>query len=458
VSDVDVPETRYTTTVDGVHIAYQVTGAGPVDFVFVNSAYISNVELAWEWEEHAAQLEWLAGLGRLVLFDRRGTGLSDAVSGEQLPTLEARADDIRAVMDASGFRRAVLYGLEDGAAQCFLFAAAHPERTTAIITVGASSRGSWAPEAPWLWTEDAWEQWLTEIETHWGTADFTAELTSMVFPSKVNDRRFMRQYGRIVRHAMSPSAAVAAERMYRDTDVRDILPLVQAPTLVMHGIDDQVESVQEARYIASHIPGAQLIEMPGSDHAWWLDLEATRRETNRFLAALREEELAFDRVLATVLFTDVVDSTRHAIELGDRAWRDLLERHHMVVRALLGRYRGREVDTAGDGFLAVFDGPARAIRCAQAICDAMPTIGLDVRAGLHTGEVETQGDDIRGIAVHIGARVGTLAAPSEVLVSQTVKDLVAGSGLAFEDAGEHELKGVPDRWHLYRATQATPKF
>jgi class 3 adenylate cyclase/pimeloyl-ACP methyl ester carboxylesterase len=450
---VEIPETRYTKTVDGVHIAYQVLGHGPVDFVLVTSSYTSNIEIAWEWRYSASLFRGLAARGRLLVFDRRGTGLSDGVIGERLPSLDARMDDIRAVMDAADSERAVLCGLEDGGALCFLFGATYPERTAGIITIGASSRGSWAPDYPWTWNEEEWAEWLNKIEAGWGTAEFVQDLVRWVFPSHAEDAEFVRGYARVVRHSLSPGDAVVAERMFKETDVRHVLPAIQAPTLVLHFAEDQVESAQEGHYIAEHIPGAVFVELPGVDHGTWISSPSRFSDIDRFLASLRAEQQEFDRVLATVLFTDIVGSTEKAAELGDRAWKQLLDRHHRVVRGLLGRYRGREIDTAGDGFFATFDGPARGVRCAQAIAGAVQPLGLEIRAGLHTGEIEIDGDDVRGIAVHIGARVGALAGPSQILVSSTVKDLVAGSGLTFEDASEHELKGVPDRWHLYRVME-----
>jgi class 3 adenylate cyclase/pimeloyl-ACP methyl ester carboxylesterase len=447
---VEIPETRYTKTVDGVHIAYQVLGQGPVDFVLATSSYTSNMEIAWEWQYIASFYRGLAARGRLLVFDRRGTGLSDGVSGERLPSLDARMDDIRAVMDAADSERAVLCGLEDGGALCFLFGATYPERTAGIITIGASSRGSWAPDYPWTWNEDQWAEWVSKIEAGWGTAEFVQDLARWVFPSHADDAEFVRGYARVVRHSLSPGDAVVAERMFKETDVRHVLPAIQAPTLVLHFSEDQVESMHEGHYIAEHIPGAVFVELSGVDHGTWMSSPSGFSDIDRFLASLRAEQQEFERVLATVLFTDIVGSTNKAAELGDRAWKQLLDRHHAVVRGLLGRYRGREIDTAGDGFLATFDGPARGVRCAQAITGAVQPLGLEIRAGLHTGEIEMDGDDVRGIAVHIGARVGALAGPSQILVSSTVKDLVAGSGLVFEDAGEHELKGVPDSWHLYR--------
>ena len=443
----ELPETGYAKTVDGVHIAYQILGDGSPDIVFVSSAFASNVEIAWELEL-ASHLRGLAARGRLLLFDRRGTGLSDGVSGDTLPTLDARMDDIRAVMDAAGSERAVLYGLEDGAALCFLFAATYPERTAALVTYSASARGSWAPDYPWGWNDTEWADRLSTIEAAWGTAPFVRQLAAWVFPSRADDSDFLRSYGRLVRHSLSPGDAVTAERLWKETDVRHVLGSIQAPTLVLHMVEDPVVSVEEGRYIAEHIPGAVLVELPGTDHFARAEV-VVADDIDRLLASLRREQEDFDRVLATVMFTDVVGSTERAAGLGDRGWRDLVERHHSTVRALLGRYRGTEVDTAGDGFFVTFDGPARAIRCTQAIREAVRPLNLEIRSGLHTGEVETINGKVGGIAVAIGARVASIAAPSEVLVSQTVKDLVAGSGLSFEDRGEHELKGVPDRWRLY---------
>jgi len=452
-SPMDIPETRYAKTRDGVHIAYQVFGEGPFDIVAVNSAFVSGVELLWEFEFTADRYRWWAERGRVVLFDRRGAGLSDPVTEGRLPSLEARMEDIHTVMDEVGVERAVLEAVEDGAAQAFLFAATYPERTQAIVASSATSRGLWAPDAPWQWTEAQWAELDAAVEVRWGTLSLVEEWFGWNFPSRAGDRAQTERYGRLLRHALSPSGALAANRMQMETDVRQILPLIQAPTLVIHRTEDTVEPIEEARYIAAHIPGATLFEAAGKDHPWspGSGRDAPIDEAvDRFLASVLGFEADADRVLATVLFTDIVGSTERVSELGDAAWVELLDRHHATVRAMLGRFRGREVDTAGDGFFATFDGPARAIRCAEAIVDAVRSLGLEVRAGLHTGEVELVGDDIRGVAVHIGARVGAKAAPSEVMVTQTVKDLVVGSGLVFEDAGEHELKGVPDRWRLYR--------
>ena len=450
---VEIPETRYAKTTDGVHLAYQVAGDGPIDFVVVGSAFIASVDLSWEFPATAALIRFFAARGRMLLFDRRGIGMSDPVNAEDLPPLEVRIEDLHAVMDAAGVERAVLFGVEEGAAQCLLFGATYPERTAAIIVNGASARGSWAPDAPYAWTTDEWERWLAKIKADFGTPAFVEEHVRWIFPSRAADASFVALFGRLLRHSLSPASALAIERMEMQMDVRQILPSVQAPTLVIHFTEDQVEPFEGARDIAARVPVATLIEAPGPDHLWWPgspDHAQIDVRVDAFLASLKDEESVFDRVLATVLFTDIVGSTERAVEVGDHSWNALLDRHHAVVRAMLGRYRGREVDTAGDGFFATFDGPARAIRCARAITEAMRSVGLEVRAGLHTGEIETIGEAVRGVTVHIGARVAALANPSEVLVSQTVKDLVVGSGLVFEDRGTHELKGIPDVWHLYR--------
>ena len=448
MGSVEIPEVRYATTSDGASIAFQVLGSGPPDIVFINSSYVSNVELVWEWAPIASFLRGLAQRGRLILFDRRGTGLSDKVRADHFPTLEARMDDIRAVMDTARAERAILAGFEDGAALCFLFAATYPDRVAALIAYQGASRGCWAPDAPWLLTQDAWDEWFQHVERDWGTREFVYGLVEETFPSRLSDEEFIRSYWRLVRQSITKFDAIAVDRMWMDTDVRDILPTIQAPTLVTYigSIHDVPGAAEESRYIASRIPGAVLAEIDTTD----VDLTLALPSVDRFLTSLRAEEAQFERVLATVMFTDIVGSTTKAAELGDRTWRDVVMRHHATVRAMLGRYRGTEVDTAGDGFFATFDGPARAVRCARSIVEAIHPLGIDIRAGVHTGEVETFDGKVGGIAVAIGARIGGVAGPAEVWASSTVKDLTAGSGIVFEDAGEHELKGVPDRWRLYR--------
>ena len=329
-SGVDVPETRYAKTADGVSIAYQVVGEGELDIVAVPPAFVSNVEMVWEWPFLASFVRGLAARGRFIHFDRRGSGLSDAVSGERLPTLEARMEDIHAVMDAVGAERAVLVGSEDGAAQCFLFAATYPERTRAIITVGASCRGLWAPDAPWARTEQEWAEWLAKIESGWGTPEFVQDLAALAFPDHAHDPEFVHSYGRLMRLSLRKADAIAAERMARDTDVRRVLPLIQAPALIPYLADGLVYSAEEARYIAEHIPGATLVELPGADGTSFTDLSYV----DRLLTSLQAEESEFERALATVLFTDIVGSTKKAAEMGDKAWKELVERHHSTVRAM----------------------------------------------------------------------------------------------------------------------------
>lgn len=449
------PEVLYTKTPDGAHLAYQVFGDGPFDLVFV-PGFASNVEQMWRVEPFARGLRRLGSFARVVVFDRRGTGLSDRIGDGAPPTLEAQMDDIRAVMDAASVERAALFGFELGANLCAVFAAAQPSRVFACVLHGAVARGLRSPDYPWGWTSDRWDAYLDDIERRWGTQDMTDELARDYYPSHAADAAFRQALASFLRSAASPGAALIFERLLRDTDIRDVLPAIQVPVLVTKG-ESVDASMGEARYLATNIPGARLFELEGADHYPFSgDQEPLMAAVERFLAASHGAEVDFDRVLATVLFTDIVGSTERAVTLADRAWKDLLATHHRRVRSLLARYRGREVDVAGDGFLAVFDGPARAVRCGLAIAEDARALGIDVRVGLHTGEVELDGLAVRGIAVHIGARIGAKAEAGRVLVSSTVKDLVAGSGLAFEDRGEQELKGVPGAWHLYAASAPEP--
>jgi class 3 adenylate cyclase len=448
---VDVPETRYARTDDGVHIAYQVIGDGPADLVFV-AGFVTNVEYLWEgWPQSARGTRRLASSTRLILFDRRGTGLSDhIVPDESGMTLEARMDDIRAVMDAAGLERAILLGFEGGVAPCALFAATYPERTSALIAF-APEYGRWTPDTPWRGTDEEWEEYLAGVDREWGSLAFAERAGRYVWPDIGDDPDWWRTYARWMRRAVSPGDAVAILRIDSDTDVGDILTTIHVPVLVICHRDEYESSRTESRFMAERVPGARLLELPGTSHAMFApEQDAAYDEIEAFVRELTEEAAALDRTLATVLFTDIVGSTEKAAQLGDHQWRALLEQHHVVVRSMLARYRGTEIDTAGDGFLATFEGPARAVRCAEAIMASLTPLGIRVRAGVHTGEVESVGGKVGGIAVAIGARVTALAAESEILVSSTVKDLTAGSGLLFEEAGEHELKGVPDRWHLYR--------
>jgi class 3 adenylate cyclase len=442
------PETRYARSGE-LNIAYQVTGEGPRDLVYV-PGWVSNIELMWEEPAMTRFLERLASISRLVLFDKRGTGLSDRVSNDQLPTLEERMDDVRAVLDAVGSERAALFGHSEGGNMCVLFAATYPDQTIALITLGSfAKRRDPDDDYPWAPTAEDREETVADVERNWGR--LRPEDVEYYAPSRVGDEQFVRNLEQYLRRGASPGAAAALLRMNSFIDVRDVLPTIQVPTLVLHRSGDHDVNVAEGRYLASKVPGAKFVELPGDDH--WIsagDTDAIADEIEEFLTGTRPVP-ELDRVLATVLFTDIVGSTERAVELGDRRWRDLLSTHDAAVRRELERFRGREVDTAGDGFLATFDGPARAVRCAISAGDALRDMGLEIRAGIHTGECELDGPKVRGIAVHTGARIAALAGPGEVLVSQTVKDLVSGSGLAFEERGVHELKGVPGDWRVYAA-------
>ena len=440
------PETRYARNGD-VSIAYQVTGRGPFDLVFV-PPFITHVELWWSLESFAPTLHRYASFSRLILFDKRGTGMSDRVSG--VPTLETRMDDLRAVLDAAGSKRAAVFASSEGAAMGLLFAATYPQRTAALVLRSAYPRTMWAPDYPWGRTEESYR-----IETEGQLAIFgprpQAEQAARLLGQFADD-----EVGPLVeywRRSASPGAAEALALMNKQIDVRQVLPAIRVPTLILHGTEDTVVPVEVGRFMAEKIPGARLIEIPGAGHlAVGRSSTAITEELERFLTELWDsggwDEGEPDRVLATVLFTDIVGSSELASDIGDHAWRDLLSSHHAIVRRQLTRFRGRELDTAGDGFFASFDGPARAIRCARAIVESMRDLNLSVRAGLHTGECEIVDGKVAGIAVHTGARVASLAAPGEVLVSGTVKDLVAGSGIQFEDRGTHQLKGVGS-WQIF---------
>lgn len=443
MGSVDV-ETRYAKSGD-LSIAYQVVGEGPLDLVFV-MGWVSHLDWFWEEPSFARFLRRLSSFSRLILFDKRGTGLSDRLPTDRMPTLEERMDDVRAVMDAVGSQRAALFGVSEGAPMCALFAATYPERTHALVIFGGYARRLRAEDHPWAPTREEREALVATFEENWGKP----VLLGLRAPSVEGDESFRRWWADYLRMSASPGAAVALTRVNMDIDARDVLPAVRVPTLVLHRVDDRSLSVDYGRYLARHIPGARLVELPGGDHLPFVgDQEAVVGEIEEFLTGERSGPEP-DRVLATVVFTDVVGSTAKAAEMGDAAWRDLLERHDAAVRRALDRWRGREVDTAGDGFLAAFDGPARAVRFAREAADAVRALGLELRAGVHTGEVELAGHHLRGIAVHIGARVAAAAGAGEVLVSQTVKDLVAGSGLRFEEHGTHELRGVPGEWRLHR--------
>lgn len=435
------PETKYARSGD-VNIAYQAVGDGPRDLVLV-PGWVSNIEVFWE-EPHAARFfERLSSFSRLILFDKRGTGLSDRVA--DIPNLETRMDDVRAVMDAVSSKEAALFGYSEGGPMCALFAATYPERTAALILGGSYARRMWAPDYSWGTPWETWDAFLDAVVRNWGG---TVGLDERA-PSLAGDPHFRAWWARFVRHSASPGAARTIWAMIADIDIRHVLPAIRVPTLIIHNAGDRTVPVQHSRYMAERIPGAKYAELPGVDHIPFCgNADAIVDEIQEFLTGVRTGPDP-DRVLATVLFTDIVDATRKATELGDRRWRDLLQSHHALVREQLGRFRGREIDTAGDGFFATFDGPARAVRAACAVSAEVEKLGLAVRAGLHTGECELMGGKLSGVAVHIGARVAGLAGAGEVLVSSTVKDLVAGSGLRFDDRGAHALKGVPGEWHLY---------
>lgn len=436
-------KTQYARSGD-VHIAYQVVGEGPFDLVYV-PGWVSHVELAWEEPTTAHFLERLASFSRLIVFDKRGTGLSDRVSEDKLPTLEVRMDDLRAVMDAVHSEKAALFGDSEGGNLCVLFAATYPERTRALVLYGTFAKRVWSPEYPWAPTPEARQAEIQSVEREWGNLMDVAHYV----PSKAGDEAFARRMATYMRRSASPGAAVALLKMNTQIDTRNVLPTIRVPTLVLHRTGDQDTNVEEGRYVASRIPGARFVELPGVDHFPEVgDPESILAEVQEFLTGVRPVAEP-DRMLATVSFTDIVGSTEHATRLGDQAWTELLEEHYRIIRGELSKFRGREIDTAGDGFFATFDGPARAIRCACSIRDRVRPLGIEVRAGLHTGEVEKTGSKVGGIAVHIGARVAALAGRSEVLVSSTVKDLVSGSGIRFEDRGMRALKGVSDEWHLY---------
>lgn len=440
------PRTRYAKS-DDLNIAYQVVGKGRHDLVYV-PGWVSNVDIAWDEPGLARALRRLASFSRLILFDKRGTGLSDAVSTDKLPTLEERMDDVRAVMDAAGSERATLMGHSEGGNMAILFAASYPERCERLILIGSYAKRRRSESYPWAPSPEERAAEIDALERHWGDLD---HLPMDIAPSRVDDEAFRTWLSRYLRLSASPAAAANLTRMNTEIDTTAVLPSIRVPTLCIYRTGDIDVSVEEGRWIASQIPNARFVELPGGDHLFYSgDAESILNEVEEFVTGVPAEHNA-ERVLATVLFTDIVDSTKKAAELGDRRWRALLERHNQAVRSVLARYRGREVGTAGDGFLATFDGPGRGISAAHEIGEAVRPLDLEIRAGLHTGEVELVGDDVAGMAVHIGARIAALAHPGEVLVSRTVKDLVAGSSVSFEDRGVHAMKGVPDEWQIYAA-------
>ena len=435
------PRTQYARSGD-LSIAYQVVGDGPLDVVVV-PGFISHVELGWELPPLRHVIERVASFARLIMFDKRGTGLSDPVT--VAPTLEERIDDVRAVLEAAGSERAALVGLSEGAPMSILFAATHPEIVQSLVLYGGMARSTWAPDYPWATPADA----LIESSLEMLPYAFDGALVEILAPSMADLPQAYEMFAKLQRYGSTPAMLEQNYLMFLDIDVRHVLGAIAVPTLVLHRRGDRAVNRLGAEWMAGQIPGARYVELDGIDHAIYAgDSDAVVDEIEEFLTGVRRAT-EVDRVLATVMFTDIVGSTQLAAELGDRKWRELLDAQNTEVRRQLERFRGREVKTLGDGMLATFDGPARAIRCALAVTEAVKPLGVDVRIGLHTGEVELVDDDVAGIAVHIAARIGALAGAGEVRVSGTVKDLVAGSGIGFTELGEHELKGVPDTWRLF---------
>jgi class 3 adenylate cyclase len=437
------PEIRYAQSGE-IDIAYQVLGEGPPDLIWVAGA-ITHLDVMWEQPGYRRFCEQLASFTRLILFDKRGMGLSERA---RVGTLEERMDDVRAVLDAAGSERAALAGVSEGGPLSMLFAASYPERTEALLLIGAEVKEETTDDWPWgESTRAEHEAWMEVLPERWGKG-----LGALYFfPNDPDPEGIKAWFGRLQTASMTPRDAIAFQNMAFDIDVRDVVPAVRVPTLIVHTADDPVCHVENARYLARHITGARYVELSGNTHIPWAEAAAgddVLAEIREFLTGVREAPEP-DRVLATVLFTDIVGSSERAAELGDRRWRELLESHHATIRRQLERHRGREIDTAGDGFLASFDGPARAIRCARAAVDAVRGAGLEIRAGVHTGECELVGDKLAGVAVHIGARVASKAGPGEILVSGTVHDLVAGSGIELEERGSAQLKGIPGEWRLY---------
>ena len=421
-----------------------MVGEGHLDLLWI-AGFVSNVELAWEEPLLARYFNRLARFSRLILFDKRGTGLSDRVPRSELPSLEERMDDVLAVLEAAGSERAAVMGHSEGGNLAVLYAATHPERVDALVTSGIFAKRRWSPDYPWAETPEQRERYIGDLEARWGS-DSDIE---RIAPSAARDPAFAKRLVTYFRQSASPGDAAALLRMNTEIDIRAVLPTISVPTLVLHRTGDLDSSIEEGRWIASQIPGAKLVELPGDDHLPWVgDQDSVLDEVERFLTG-RLAPAEPDRVLATILVTDIVGSTERAAELGDRAWAELLDRHHAIVREQLHAFRGEEVDTAGDGFLATFDGPGRAIRAAVAIRDGLRDSGIPVRCGLHTGEAERVGGKVAGIAVHLAARIADTAESGEILVSDTVRSLVAGSGIEFADRGSALLRGVPEEQHLF---------
>jgi len=443
----ELPEVKYAKSGE-VHIAYQVVGSGPVDFLLARSG-VYHVEVAWEHPLNTRYHQDLASMGRLIVFDKRGTGLSDRDVG--VATLEERMDDGRAVLDAVGSRQAILVAARDAASVAILFAATYPERTRGLILMSPVATGSWVPECPWTPTREQTELAIRRDLSDWGSPAHVDRLAAELAPSRLDDPDFKRWLGRLIRNGASPSAGMALARMNMQIDVRPALEAVHVPTLILHPKEDRAVSVEHSRYLAARIPGARLVEFPGADHLFWLsagEMKAVSEAIHAFVQGLSETPET-DRVLTTVLFTDVVESTKRASHLGDRSWGELLDRFLTDARAETARFRGKTIKSTGDGTLAIFDGPTRAVRCACALRDHARSVGLEIRAGLHTGECVLKEGDVQGIAVHIAARVSREAREGEVLVSGTVRDLSMGSDVRFSDRGSRSLKGLEGTWRMY---------
>ena len=435
------PRTHYARSGD-LNIAYQVLGDGPPDLVYV-PGWVSHLEYGWENPIYARFFERLGSFCRLILFDKRGTGLSDRDVG--YPTLEERMDDVRAVMDAVGSERAAVLGASEGGSLSILFAATYPERTVALMLFGCFAKRIWSPDYPWAPTRESRQAWFEMLENDWGGETDLSEIS----PSTIGNQDLQEWFATYCRFGASPRAAMQLGRLNTEIDVRDILPAIHTPTLVLHRSGDKHVLVDEGRYLAGHIPEAKLVELPGDDHPIWASgNDDIADEIEEFLTGVRRGAEP-DRKLLTVLFTDIVNSTAKLTELGDLRWKELLGRHDTIVRKQLQLFRGQEVKSTGDGFLAVFDGPTRAIQCAVEVGKQLSPLGLEIRTGVHTGECEQRDDDISGIAVHIASRILDRAAPGEVLVSSTVTNLVVGSGLKFDERGEEALKGIPGSWQLF---------
>ena len=440
----DVTRTQYALADDGVSLAYQMVGDGPIDLIFV-PGWVNHLDWAWEYSGYAHLLDRLASFARLIWFDKRGLGLSDRP--DRLPTLEDQMSDVGTVLDAVGSERAALFGTQDGTGPGLFYAAAHPDRIFALALYAGMPRFLASDDYPFGVPQEIVDHWLDRFKRAWGQ-DVPSDLEPMA-PSRMQDVAFRKWYAQFCRLAASPAAVRELVRVISRHDMRELLPAVRVPTLILNRTGDAACRVENARYMAEHIPEARLVELPGQDSLIYAgDADSVIDEVQEFLTGVRDSPNV-DRILVTVLFTDIVGSTERATSLGDRRWRELLDAHDRVIDRQLERFHGHKVDSAGDGMLATFDGPARAVHCAQACISAVRAIDLDIRAGVHTGEVELRGDHIGGIAVHIGARVTSLAGPGEVLVTRTVTDLVAGSGIQFHDHGEHSLKGVREPWHLY---------